>query len=317
MYVSQAAFNTLDSNQGNLRAYIKIKQLAVCVAPSPDLTDDCAYLDEALCSFVGVSPGDRIDVEPIKVLIKDFISDMSIKVWPVGSCVPKVGNSQLASLAYRVCQAFHRTLVHNNQTLFVRCHNADWKVVVCDVRGLAANLIPWGYMGPDVTVYFREIQVAAKTEQETCADSRVTAKVEQAASLAQRIEKLEAEVCSLRSILDSFQLQIPPTNQQQAKVAEPLANPISSKQTFCVQTAKRAPHMKPIVTSTTFYENLVDAKTAFDVLVKRRNLERMKSDDDNAFNLLSSNIQMLEIAADFDQVFDDYAMLGTKQPEPV
>jgi hypothetical protein len=222
--VSQAAFNTLDSNQGNLRAYIKIKQLAVCVAPSPDLTDDCAYLDEALCSFVGVSPGDRIDVEPIKVLIKDFISDMSIKVWPVGSCVPKVGNSQLASLAYRVCQAFHRTLVHNNQTLFVRCHNADWKVVVCDVRGLAANLIPWGYMGPDVTVYFREIQVAAKTEQETCADSRVTAKVEQAASLAQRIEKLEAEVCSLRSILDSFQLQIPPTSQQQAKVAEPLDN---------------------------------------------------------------------------------------------
>ncbi len=75
--------------------------------------------------------------------------------------------------------------------------------------------------------------------------------------------------------------------------------------------------MKPIITSTTFYENLVDAKTAFDVLVKQRHLERMKSDDDNAFNLLSSNIKMLEFAADFDQLFDDYAMLGTKQPEPV
>jgi hypothetical protein len=75
--------------------------------------------------------------------------------------------------------------------------------------------------------------------------------------------------------------------------------------------------MKPIVTSTTFYENLVDAKTAFNVHVKRQKLAQQKSDYNNVFNLLSSSMKMLEIAADFDQVFDSYAMLGTKQPEPV
>lgn len=202
MFVSQAAFDTLDHNQGNLRAYIKIKQRALCVAASPELTDDCAYLDQALCSFVGVSPGDKIDVEPIKVLIKDYINNISIEVRPVGSCVPKVGNSQLASLAYWFQQVFRQTLVNNNQTLFVRCNGAAWKVVVRDVRCLQASPIPWGYMGPDMTVYFRDSRATAKVEQETCVDSQVTAKAEQETSLTQRIEKLEAEVCSLRSLLD-------------------------------------------------------------------------------------------------------------------
>lgn len=110
---------------------------------------------------------------------------------------------------------------------------------------------------------------------------------------------------------------MPPTSQQQAKAAEPFANFISSKQTFCIQTAYRDSNRKPIVTSTTFYENLVDAKTDFDVHVKRQKLEQQKSDYNNVFNLGSSSMKMLEIAAEFHRGYDVYAMLGTKQPEPV
>ena len=111
-------------------------------------------------------------------------------------------------------------------------------------------------------------------------------------------------------------MQISPTSQHQAKAAELFANSISSKQ-FCIQTAYGDSNRKPFVTSTTFYENFVDAKTAFDVH-KRQKLEQQKSDYNNAFNLGSSSMKMLEIAAEFYRGYDVYAMLGTKQKaEPV
>jgi hypothetical protein len=117
-----------------------------------------------------------------------------------------------------------------------------------------------------------------------------------------------SEVSSLRSALDGLHLQITQTSQHQGKAAAPFANSISSKQTFCIQTAYGDLNRKPFVTSTTCYDDFDDAMTDFDVYVKRQHDEQQKRDWNNLFNSRS----------EFYRGYDVYAMCGIKQPaEPV
>ena len=68
--------------------------------------------------------------------------------------------------------------------------------------------------------------------------------------------------------------------------------------------------MRPFITSTTFYANFVDAKTSFDALVKRKRLDCQEEDEDNAFGLCALSVTKIDLAVDFDQNRDYYAMLG-------
>ena len=307
MFVSQAAFDALDKHQRNLRVYVKIKQHALCVAPSPELTDDCAYLDQALCTFVGVSHSDKVDVEPIKVRYENYLGSVTVEAWALAPCDGQHRNS----LAARVRQEFYDTLVSKDQTLFVRCDDVDWKVVVRGVRSQGGTS-QWGCMGVHLSINFLNIhQVSGKAVQASC-DESTKATI---ASMTKRIQDLEAQLRVLRSTLVDLQRDsqhAATITSDQLEVAKEFVDIFSPKEeTFFIRTAYRHPHMRPFITSTTFYANFVDAKTSFDALVKRKHLDRQEEDEDNAFGLSASSVTKIDFAVDFDQIRDYYAMLGT------
>ena len=307
MFVSQAAFDALDKHQSNLRVYVKVGQHALCVAPSPELADDCAYLDQALCTFLGVSHSDKVDVEPIKVRFANYLESITVEAWALAPCEGQHRNS----LAARVRQEFYETLVSKDQTLFVRCDDVDWKVVVRGVRSQGGTS-QWGCMSSYTSVVFLNIhQVSGKAVQASC-DGSTTASI---ASMTKKIMDLEATLCTLRTILFDLQhdLQEAPTSTgDHVEVAKAFVDSFSPKEeTFFIRTAYRHPHMRPFITSTTFYANFVDAKTSFDALVKRKRLNRQEEDEDNAFGLRALSVTKIDLAVDFDQNRDYYAMLGT------
>jgi hypothetical protein len=306
MFVSQAAFDALDKHQSNLRVYVKVGQHALCVAPSPELADDCAYLDQALCTFVGVSHNDKVDVEPIKVRCANYLESITVEAWALAPCEGQHRNS----LAARVRQEFYDTLVSKDQTLFVCCDDVDWKVVVRGVRSDQAGTSPWGCMSSYTSVVFLNIhQVSGKAVQASC-DEATKASI---ASMTKKIMDLEATLCTLRTILFDLQhdLQQAPASPDQVEVAKAFVDSFSPKEeTFFIRTAYRHPHMRPFITSTTFYANFVDAKTSFDALVKRKRLDCQEEDEDNAFGLCALSVTKIDLAVDFDQNRDYYAMLG-------
>lgn len=307
--------DALDENQKKLRVYVKVKQHALCVAPSPELADDCAYLDQALCTFVGVSHNDKVDVEPIKVTCDNFLRGLTVEAWALAPC----GGQHRNSLAARVRQEFCKTIVKKDQTCVVRCDDVDWKVVVRDLRCIRNGEV-WGYMGVDLSINFLNIHQVAEKDVQASRDESTKATT---ASMTKRIQDLEAALCALRTTLFDLQhdLQRAPTSTpppppplsptrargHQVEVAKAFVDSFPTKDMVFFY---RHPHMKPFVTSTTFYANFIDAKSAFNALVKRDLLERQE-DDENAFNLRPSSVTRIDLAVNFDQNGDVYAMLGT------
>ena len=309
MFVSQAAFDALDKHQSNLRVFVKVGQHALCVAPSPELADDCAYLDHAMCTFVGVSHNDKIDVKPIKVPVELYLKSITVEAWALAPCEGQHRNS----LGARVRQEFYDTLVSKDQTLFVRCDDVDWKVVVRGVRSDQAGTSSWGCMSSYTSVVFLNIhQVSGKAVQASC-DGSTKGSI---ASIVSSIHDLEAQLRVLRSTLVDLQRDSQHaatiTSGDQLEVAKAFVDSFSPKEeTFFIRTAYRHPHMRPFITSTTFYANFVDAKTSFDALVKRKRLDCQEEDEDNAFGLRALSVTKIDLAVDFDQNRDYYAMLGT------